>query len=47
MFWVNLGISGNFGQEKSCAEEDPKGWYDPNKKGFWKFIWEGMPVRDP
>ena len=34
MFWVNLGISDNFGQEKPRVEEDPKGWYDPKKKGF-------------
>ena len=34
MFWVNLGISGNFGQEKPCAEEDAKGWYEPKKNGY-------------
>ena len=46
MFWVNLGISGNFGKEKPCAEEDQKGWYKPNKKGFWRLIWEGRPIAD-
>ena len=47
MFWVNLEISGNFGQEKPCIEEDPKEWYKPNKKGFWKFICEFMPITNP
>ena len=43
---MNLGISGNFGEEKPCAEEDAKGWYDPKKKWFWRLIWEGTPVID-
>ena len=30
-FWVNLGIFGSFGQEKPCAEEDPKRLYKPKK----------------
>ena len=43
---MNLGIFGNFGQEKPCAEEDAKGWYEPKQKWFWRLIWEGGSVTD-
>ena len=46
MFWVNLGISSYFGQERAYAEEDAKGWYNPNKKWFWRLIWEVGSVMD-
>ena len=38
VFWVNLGIFGNFGQEKPCTDEDAKGFYKPKKKWFQIFI---------
>ena len=44
---MNLGISGNFGQEKHYAEEDSKGWYEPNQIGLWILIWECMSITDP
>ena len=44
---MNLGISGKFGQEKPCTEEDPKEWYDPNEKWFWRLVWEGGYFSDP
>ena len=42
---MNLGISGNFGQEKPCTE-DAKGWNNPKKKCFGRLIWEGRTFTD-